>query len=154
VEYSSALQYNDYIVNKQSDIAKQMIQLVTETQTDLAKAEQTRTLMVTRIAQTIRDIERMPDWKGNTILRDKALSIFGFYRGLFADDYKRVIDMQKDGDVSPEEEAEYNKIMKNVESREDVLDRDFKTAQMDFASKNGFQVATTSEMQSKIDSIK
>lgn len=151
--YKNAIQYNDFIVNKQTEVAKQIMQFAAESQTDLNTAEQTINQAVSKVSQTITAIEGMPDWKGNTALRDSALSLFRFYKTIFSDDYRRIIAMQKDGTVSQEEKTEYYQITQKINSSEAKLDAGFKTAQKDFALQNGFKVATN-ELQGKIDEMK
>jgi len=151
--FASALQYNDFIVTRQTAVARLIVQFATDSKTDLTKASQTIDEAIAKVDETITDIQTMPDWNGNTALRDKALPLFKFYRTIFSEDYKRVLAMKKDGVISPDEVKEYNQIMDRITATENMLDTDFKTAQSEFAASNGFGVATN-EMQQKIDEMK
>jgi hypothetical protein len=153
VEYKSAVAYNDYIVNKQDAVIKLIMQFAQESQTDLNKADQTIDKAVVNVDQTIKDIEGMPEWKGNTTLRDDAISLFKFYKKTFSEDYKRIIAMQKDGEVTNEEAKENEQIVSRITNAEAQMDAQFKNAQREFASKNGFRIGEN-EMQGKIDEMK
>ncbi len=151
--FGSALDYNNFIVIRQTAIANLIIQFADDSKTDLSKASRTIDEAITKVDQTITDIQTMPDWNGNTVLRDNALPLFRFYKTIFSKDYKRVIAMKKDDVISEDEKAEYNQMMERITTTESKLDTDFKTAQAEFASSNGLGVAAN-DMQQKIDDLK
>ena len=151
--FGSALEYNNFIVTRQTAVAKLIIQFADDSKTDLAKASQTIDEAIARVDQTITDIQTMPGWNGSTALRDNALPLFKFYRTIFSEDYKRVIAMKKDDVISQDEKTEYNRMMERITTTENKLDTDFKTAQAEFASGNGFGVAAN-DMQQQIDDMK
>ena len=153
VEYKDAVQYNDYIVKKQTEVVKLIMQFGQESQTDVIKAGHTIDKAISTVDQDITDLEGMPEWKGNTALRDNAAALFKFYKSIFSTDYKRMLAMKEDGTISTEEETEYNQMMQKITDSEGKLDASFKTSQTEFASKNGFKIMAN-EMQKEIDKAK
>ena len=152
-QFASALEYNNYIVARQTAVAQLILQFANDSKTDLAKASQTIDEAIAKVDQTITDVQAMPDWNGSTALRDNALPLFKFYKIIFSEDYRRVIAMKKDNVISQDEKTEYNQIMERITTTENTLDTNFKTAQAEFASSNGLGVATN-DMQQKIDDMK
>lgn len=153
VTYNTALQYNDYILNKQKDIINLIIEYSQASQNDLAKADVILDTAVATSDRYIKDIEGMPEWKGSSTFRDDALALFKFYKKTFSEDYQYIVDMQKDGNVTKEEETKYNQLVASITSNEGRLDANMKRAQQEFANKNGFKLEKT-EMQDKIDQMK
>ena len=150
VEYTSAVQYNDYIVNKQKDVMTAVLEFSKES--DPSKIETIVDATIPKIQSAITDIEGMPEWKGNAAMRDNALALFRFYKDIFGKDYKEIIGMQKDGEISAEEETRINSISSGISSRETKLDADFKKAQQDFAKANNMLI-TENSMQKDIDKL-
>ncbi|MEO7312187.1 MAG: hypothetical protein ABIX01_17420 [Chitinophagaceae bacterium] len=154
VVYNSAVEYNDYIVTKQTDLVKQIIRFSKEAQDgDLTAAGRTVDDAVSFSDKAITDIEGMPEWKGNTTMRDNAVNLFKFYKEIFARDYRRILEMKGDNQLTPEEESEYNKMMANITSKEGDLDKEFKASQQSFAKDNNMKVLEN-DMQKKIDEMK
>jgi hypothetical protein len=150
--YKSSIDYNDYIVNRQNEIIEYVLKFSKESTTDLDKAEQTIDSAVVHIDRIVTDIEGMPAWKNNTGLRDNALALFKFYKTTFSQSYMQIIAMQKDGEVTEDEQKQSEVIVDKITSAEEKLDQSFQNAQADFAKANGFRFKKN-ELQDKIDDL-
>ncbi len=150
--YASAVSYNDYIVNRQTEVMKVIFQVSDEMKTDPNAADQTLNTAVALINKNITEIEGMPEWKGSTSLRDNALALFQFYKVAFGNYYRRIIAIQKDGEVTPAEETEMKQLVSKIDDSEGPLDEKFQKAQQDFSSQNGMRIEKN-EMQDKIDKM-
>lgn len=148
--FSSAVEYNDYIVKMQQEIIADVLKFSSEQ--NINKVEQIVQDAVPKIENDITAIANMPDWKGNTELRDKSLELFKFYKETFSKDYMDIINVSKDGKVT---EAEKNKILQiqtSITAKEAKLDEAFKKAQQDFARSNNMIIADN-PMQKDIDNL-
>ena len=152
VVYSNAVAYNDYIVNRQTEVMKLIFRVNDEMKTDMNTADQTLTSAVALINKDITEIEGMPEWKGNTSLRENALGLFRFYKVAFGDYYRRIIAIQKDNDITKAEEAELKQLVAKIDESEGPLDTKFQKAQQEFSSQNKMRIEKN-ELQDKIDDM-
>ena len=152
VVYASAISYNDYIVNRQMEVMKVIFKLNDEMKNDLGAADQTLNTAVGLIDKDITEIEGMPEWKNSTSLRDNALALFQFYKVGFGTYYRRIIAIQKDGEVTPAEDTELKQLASKINDSEGPLDTKFQKAQEEFGSQNGMKVQKN-ELQDKIDQM-
>ena len=151
VSYSSAIAYNDSIVKKQQEIISSSLQLTSEA--DVSKAAKIVDESISKITVSIKYLQGMPDWKGNTTLRDRALDLFNFYKELFSKDYKAILEIKKDGQITSEEQAKLIQIQTSVTEKEAKLDTAFEKAQKDFAESNHMGIINN-PIQEKIDALK
>lgn len=151
ITYSSAVEYNDYIVKKQQDLMTNIINLSAEQ--DVNKFEKTINDMIPKIDQSIKDIQGMPAWNGDTILRNKALDLFKFYREACTNEFATVIKLLKDVQTNPDNAAKIQEITSAVSKKEESFDDAIQKAQEDFAKENNMEVKANS-MQQQIDGLK
>src|ERR1700741_3668557 len=83
VTYKSAVQYNDYIVGRQSKLMQHVLDFSKAAANNLDSAEKMLTEFTNETAQTVEDIKGMPAYKGDTSLRDAAVRSFSFYKNVF-----------------------------------------------------------------------
>ena len=83
----------------------------------------------------------MPDWKGNTAFRDRALDLFALYKEFLSKDYRDMLEAKKDGQITPEEQTKIAKIQSSIAENEAKLDAALKKAQQDFAESNHMSLA-------------
>lgn len=153
VVYASAISYNDYIINRQTEVVKIVFRVNDEMKTDLTTADQTLNAVVSLINKDITEIEGMPEWKGSTSLRDNALALFQFYKVGCGNYYRRIIAIQKDGEVTAAEETELSQLVNKINNTEGPLNAKFQKAQQEFGSQNGMKVQKN-ELQDKIDEMR
>lgn len=151
VTYKSAVQYNDYIVSRQTKLMRNIMDFVKVAQTDLDSAELMLDNYVKETGTMVMDLKGMPAFKGDSALRDAAVSIFGFYKKIFDHDYRDIIHLRQDqeGDATVIEER-IQQIVKNVEEEEKGYDSRFQGAQKAFAKKNNMKLIEN-EMQKEFD---
>lgn len=153
VVYKSAVQYNDYIVARQSTLFKNVMELVKIAETDLDSAANMLDQYVNQADVILKEIKGMPPYKGDSVLRNAAIRSFSFYRQVFDKDYRDIIRIrQSSADSSLTDPAtEISQIVDNIKSREEGYDRDFQNAQKDFARKNNMKLVEN-ELQKKANS--
>ncbi len=151
VEYKSAVQYNDYIVSRQSTLMKNIMSFVDVAQSDLDSAEVLLDNNVKQIETMIGEIKGMPAYNGDSALRDAAAGIFGFYKKIFDKDYRDILHIRKGADgFSAEADSEIAKIVSRIEEEEKGFDSRFQGAQKVFARKNNMKLVDN-EMQKEFD---
>ena len=151
VTYKSAVQYNDYIVSRQTKLMQNVLDFVKVTETNLDSAEKMLVNYTGETATTIEDIKGMPAFKGDTSLRDAAVRIFSFYKNVFQNDYSRIINIRKKGDeMTTEDIDEMEKIVDKITREEEGFDKSFHNAQKSFADKNHMKLSEN-EMQKKFN---
>ena len=80
VTYKSAVEYNDYIVSRQTTLMKNIMKFISVAENDLDSAEGMLDGYVKETATMVTDIKGMPAFKGDSSLRNAAVNIFGFYK--------------------------------------------------------------------------
>ena len=151
VVYKSAVEYNNYIIERQKILIKNVMDFVKVSQTDLDSADKILDKNVAEISDMINDINEMPDYNGDSSLRIAAINLFKFHKNLSENVYKRLIEIRRSGkDSTPEEVAEIKDIVEQVTKEEAGYDKGFRNAQKDFAEKNNMKLADN-ELQKNID---
>jgi len=152
--YKNAVQYNDYIIGRQSTLIKNVLDFIQVSQTDLDSANKMLDKNINDIKDMLNDIKGMPAYKGDSSLRDAAINLFEFYKNVFGSEYKRILDIRINGeDATTEGVTEMNNIVNKITKEEEGYDKAFHNAQQDFAEKNHIKLGEN-EMQKKIDKMK
>ena len=151
VTYKSAVEYNDYIVARQTTLMKNIMKFISVAENDLDSAENMLDGYVKETGTMVNEIKGMPAFKGDSSLRDAAVNIFGFYKKIFDNDYRDFIHLRKEQDgTSQDIEDRIQAIVKKIEEEEKGFDARFQSAQKDFARKNKMKLIEN-EMQKEMD---
>ena len=119
VSYKSAVQYNDYIVGRQSKLMQHILDFTKAAEINLDSAEKMLVNYTNETAKTIEEIKGMPAYKGDTSLRDAAVRSFSFYKDVFQNDYSRIITIRKKGvDMTSEDIEEMQNIVGKITREE------------------------------------
>jgi hypothetical protein len=137
VTYRSAIEYNDYIVNRQTSLMEDLVNFVQSAQNDLDSAEVMLDRNVRTTEKMIVELKGMPAYKGDSSFRDAAIRTFAFYRDIFDKDYRQIIRirLREDG-LSAEADREIEDIVTKIEKEEKGIDDRFQSAQRNFARNN------------------
>jgi hypothetical protein len=151
VTYKSAVQYNDYIVGRQSKLMQKILDFSKAVEINLDSAENMLGRFVNETATNIEEIKGMPVYKGDSSLRDAAAGSFSFYKNVFQNDYSRILQIRKKGaDMTSEDVTEMHNIVEKITKEEEGFDKSFHNAQKNFADKNNMKLMEN-EMQKKFD---
>jgi hypothetical protein len=153
VTYKSPVQYNDYIVGRQTTLMKNIVDFSKASEVNLDSAEKMLDSYVIETSNMINEIKGMPPYKGDSSLRDAAVRTFGFYKKVFEDDYKQIIRLNIDGESNTEEGTEkIKRIVEDISKEEEKLDKAFHNAQREFANKNNMKLMENT-MQKKVNHL-
>ena len=138
VTYKSPVEYNDYIVNRQTDLMKKVLEFGKIADISLDSAEAMLKKSVRDAEKMIAEIKGMPPYKGDSALRDAAASSFAFYKKVFEKDYVDILNIRKKGqeNITEDDVTEANRIVDKISKEEEVLDKTFHNAQKDYAEKH------------------
>lgn len=151
ITYKTPVQYNDYIVTRQTTLMENIMSFVDVAQSNLDSAEILLDKYVKATGDMIREIKGMPPYKGDSTLRDAAAGIFGFYKKIFDKDYRQIIHIRKGEEgQSADADTQIEQIVKRIEGEEKGFDTRFQAAQKDFARKNNMKLIDN-EMQKEFD---
>ena len=152
--YKSAVQYNDYIIGRQSTLIKNILDLSATAQTNLDSASKMLDRYIVETDSMIVDINGMSPYEGDSTFRNAAIASFAFYKKIFGNEYKQLINIRKNGgDATEEGIAEMNRIVGDITKEEEKYDKSFHNAQKNFADKNNMKLGAN-EMQKKIDKMR
>jgi len=149
ITYKSAVQYNDYIVSRQSRLMQNVLNFSKAAEINLDSAEKILHKHASETAKMVEEIKGMPAYKGDTSLRDAAARSFNFYKNVFQNDYTGIITIRKKGDeMTSEDIEEMQNIVKKITREEEGFDKSFHNAQKNFADKNSIKLIEN-EMQKR-----
>lgn len=148
VTYKSPVQYNDYIISRQTTLIEKIMKFSTTAQTDLDAADKLLDGYALDASAMIKDIKGMPAYKKDTDFRDAAIGSFTFYRKLFDGFYKDIIRIRKEDAADADEQIDI--VLEKLTAEEAVVDKTFHNAQEKFAKKNNMRLKDN-EIQKKID---
>ncbi len=153
VTYKNAVAYNDYIVGRQNILIKNVLKFGEAAQVNLDSAEALLNKFIPETEKMITELKGMPAWKGDTTLRSAAVKSFTFYKRVFEQDYRRILEIRKNENATGEDIVEMNDIVDKISKEEEKFDKDFHNAQKDFAQKNKMKLIEN-DLQKKIDEAK
>lgn len=153
VTYKNPVQYNDFIVGRQTELMKKIVAFSEVAQTNPDSAFGMLKTYARETDVMIKEMKGMPPYGGDSSLRDAAIHSFTFYKKIFEDDYRRILEITKSGENQTEEgAAKANEIVEKLAREEEQFDKDFHNAQESFARKNNMKL-TENSMQKKIDDL-
>lgn len=153
VIYKTPIEYNDYIVSRQTTLMKNIVSFGEMAQTNPDSAGKMLDLFAKETTDFIQEIKGMPPYKGDTSLRNAGVNIFTFYKKVFQSYYKQIMEINKSGENKTEEGvAKLNSIVTNLNKEEEIADKAFHKAQKDFAETNKMKLIENS-MQKKLDEM-
>jgi hypothetical protein len=149
----TAVEYNNVIIDEHTKISKNIIEMAAYFETDISKSESIRAQMVSQCDSSLKKLEALPDYKGNTEFRDAGVSIFKFYLEISKNEYKEMLQiLAKDDDIEMEDILRLTKIENDLATKEQALDTRFKKAQESFAKEHNFSLIEN-EIQGEIDQL-
>jgi hypothetical protein len=150
---AGALEYNNVIVDEQTKILEMFVAF-TELQGDqLEELDKARLRIIDQCTASLKILEGLSDYEGNTRFRDAAIELFRFYRMTCENAYKEMIDILGKGeDITDSDLKRLEEINAAVEAREVILDNALQAAQEEFTGKYNISLQKT-EMQDKIDQM-
>lgn len=148
----TALEYNDSIIEEQNKIMTCMLESTNCFDADLSTCDALRMKTIAQCDASISVVEAMPDYDGNIRLRDGAVALFKFYKDMYENTYKEMIDIVMKDDITEDDIARLTVLEQQMTQKEVVLDEELDQAQQEFARTNDFEIGVN-ELQEEIDNL-
>jgi len=150
----TAIEFNDAIIAEQSKIIQLTLDFAKTMETDLDKCEEIRLQTIVQCDSSIAAIGRIESFEGGEALKSSALDMIQFYKDIYSNEFKTMIEILKKGEnITPEDIESLTKINEEITKREQVLDATFNNAQTEFAKKNNLNIGENA-LQKDIDEMK
>lgn len=155
VTYKSPVEYNDYIISRQSQVMKNMVRLTELDATDVDSADRMLDKYVLETGKMITEIRGMPDYNGDTSLRNVAAELFVFYKTVFDKDYRDIIHLRSDQEgTSGDTETAISEILKRLSAEEDRYDSRLQRVQENFAKRNNMKLVENEKQKEYEEKMK
>lgn len=152
VRFATALEYNNYIIERQSGVITHIMDLGKMAETDLQATEAQLDKGVALADSVLADVKGLSDFKGDSALRNSAIVLFAFYHKVFDKDYREMIAIRKKGEALSEEDYQRLQFLQQgLVQEESERDKHFLNAQQDFAVRNHLRLGNNA-LQKQIDS--
>ena len=149
--FSTPIEYNDYIIARQTSIINHILDISKTAQTDLQATEALLNQGVKLADSALLDVKGLPAFNGDSTFRNRAISMFHFYRQVFDVDYREMVAIRKKGDhITVEDVQRLDAIQARLTEEETERDKHFQNAQQEFAERNNLRLGEN-ELQKKID---
>ena len=151
--FSTPIEYNDYIIARQTGIINHILDISKTAQTDLPATEALLNQGVLLADSVLLDVQGLPPYNGDSTFRNRAISMFHFYRQVFDVDYREMVAIRKKGDnITVEDFQRLDAIQARLTEEETERDKHFHNAQQEFAEKHHLRLGEN-ELQKKIDEV-
>lgn len=155
VEFTSAIEYNDYIITRQKTVVSEISRYGNAAQVNADSAEIILDKTVEHIGNMLVEIKGMPAFNGDSSFRDAAIELFNFYKKSFSTDFKEMLNINRKVELDTFDEsdiARFKQIEEDISKKENPLDAKLKEMQMQFAKKNNLKL-TDNSVQKEIDKM-
>jgi hypothetical protein len=151
--FSTPVEYNDYIVNSQNELIELLLVFNEEVSADGAEKDSLLALadqMTLKAKSLVSKVQAMSDYQGNWDLRNSALELFQFYVATFSNEYREMIELIFAPELDEATLTKLNEILEKVTNAEAYYDNKFAEAQQAFAKKHNIELIEN-ELQEEVD---
>lgn len=150
VTYKTPVEYNDYIIGKQTILLEKIMKFADAAKVDLDSADKLLDKYALEATDVLKDIKGMPGFRKDTTFRQAAVNSFTFYKKAFTNYYKDIVRIRKE--AADDADAQIDKVLEKLTVEEERVDKAFHNAQEDFATKNKMKLMEN-KMQKDIDNM-
>lgn len=138
--FADAYDYNDYIVAQQ-DVVMECFDvfaaLLYDSTSTKAEASKKRVELLQKVRTCESNVKNLPDWKGNTSLRDSAAACFAYYTKTFEVEYVELISLWYTTPYTETESEKVDALTDRINRKQDRLDDSLIRTQEAFAKQFG-----------------
>lgn len=137
VTFSSAVEYNDFIVGLQSGIKDQFNTISDALNAnDINAAKIKTTELENKCTKAIDTLNKLDAYNGNTAFRDAAINLFTHYKDFSQKGMKEELDIMAKPEINGQDEQRIDQLDDEFAQKEDGLHKTFIDAQKKFADEN------------------
>lgn len=147
---TSALEFNDKIVEEQTKIGQRLIDFnyAVEAGTDTDMPLQ---LTLEQVKASLAVVEKL-SWQDGGPLKKSAVELFKFYQGIVSNEYVEMIKIVEKPQLLDADIKRMNELLASITEREGKLDAEFAYQQESFAKLNNFTLERN-ELQDELDGL-
>jgi hypothetical protein len=143
--------YNEKIVDAQNEIGREILEFIDFMGAGAWEdAEKHLQDVISVTNSQIQVVKAMPEFEGNSSLRNAAVELFQFYNATFKSDYREILDILKKETLLAKDEQRIQEIINNLSAAEASYDEKFRTEQNAFAQTHNMQLIEN-ELQGELD---
>jgi hypothetical protein len=150
IVYTSAVQYNDYIIDRQTKLSKEMVNFYGAIELSIDSADQIMDKMQQQLEKSYTEISGMAPYKGDSTFREKGVRLFAFYKDEMIPTLREMISIRKK-ELTVSTEASTDPRMETLQAKiddgEEKLVNDFLSVQKKFAKENKLRLEETPEQE-------
>lgn len=142
-ERKEAVEYNDKIISEQNKIIEKTIDFTASLQIRNARMiDSFRLILISQIDQSIEEISKMDSFEGYDSLRLAALDLFNFYKRVYENEFKEMVQIiTKDSlSITEDDIIRHNILTRKIKNEEISYDNNFQKAQQSFAKKYNLNI--------------
>ncbi|MDD2413114.1 MAG: hypothetical protein PHR79_09405 [Bacteroidales bacterium] len=141
ISFSTAEEYNNYIVDLQLETIKSIMMFSDACAEGVPQQmEFTYQDFQSQAVLSFEKIKKLGDFNGSTELRDAAIDLFGFYVEISQNEYKQILDILLKREYSEQDDIIVDSLITIVGEKEETHDSAFENAQEKFALDNELQM--------------
>jgi hypothetical protein len=149
----TALEYNNKIVDEQNKIITKILAFYDATAAGSETSEKLRKEASEQCESSLKVIKALPDYEGDTRLRDAAVELLLFYQTMADKSFVEMMAIiEKGEEITDEDLAQLEKIEADITNKEVLLDAELANAQEAFSKKHNVTLVDN-EIQQKIDAL-
>lgn len=148
----TALEFNDAIINEQTDIVKVMLEFSSTIETNIEEADNVRKQIISQCDSSLMKISALQDIEGGIEFKNAGIALFNFYKDMSKSEYHKILEILEKENINDEDLDELTKIQTTIESKEKQVDTRFQAAQTNFAKLNNLKIGGN-ELQNQIDQL-
>lgn len=139
-EFYSPVEYNDFIVDQQNAIIRQMVSLNNSYETGTEPEIRLRfDSLVNQSGESLLQIAQLSPYENDSSLQREALRFFTFYHSIFRNEYRHMVEIFLKGNEATDEDIrELNNIVNKIKTEEEQHNRSLSEKQLFFARKFAF----------------
>lgn len=141
--FTKAAEYNDFIINEQTRIAKaiQAFNNIFASSTDTAEIHRKCRDITAQANDSYKQLLLTDPFSGDTALLKHSKVLFAFYAKIAANEFRQIVDVYYDNKRTQEEKNKLlNELVQAITEKEKVYDANFQKAQKAFAEKHNMQL--------------
>lgn len=142
-----AINYNDKIIDQQVMIIEKINALykALDDYTNHERMDRAYNDAVKQVELGTEEVTKLKDFGGSSEFKDGALKLFGIYKSVLSNEFKKMIEISKlpDDLYTTEKEAEWKKMDDDAFNKMDVGLNELKSIQKSFADEYKFDIEKT-----------
>ena len=137
-----AAKYNDRIVGQYDHIEEKFTAFIAA----IEKGENAGTLEIRfrdfseQVKDSLKAVREMPDFKGNTELRDKGVELFELHYSMLEYEYRELLEIFKPTELTTYDVNRLHDLIADIEEKEENLLEEFNEVQQKFAKEYGLKL--------------